>query len=279
MAEGRTRRHGEPNVHAGSPWPLVIAVGAAVAYVGLIVSIPLMIGGLLIFVSGAFGWLRDDLRTTPRPFYGPGVPEDSVLGRVSARKLAVWLFLATEVMFFSAIIGAAWTVRLRDTASYDAGVAGILPWATSGQILNVPGTAVATFILICSSLTMVEALAAIEQGDQKRLRIFLLATMLLGITFLAFQANEFYHLYFVAGLTFSSNPFQVDPSYGAAFFLQTGTHGAHVTAGVLALLYTNIKAWKGGFTKENHETVELVGLYWHFVDVAWIFLFTIVYLI
>ncbi len=279
MAEGRTRRVGEPNVHHGSPWPLVIAVGAAVSYVGLVVNIPLMIIGLLIFVSGAFGWLRDDLRTTPRPFYGVGVSEDSLLGRVSARKLATWLFLATEVMFFSAIIGAAWTIRLRDTASYNAGVASALPWAYSGQILNVPGTAFATFVLICSSLTMVEALAAIERGDQKRLRYFLLATMFLGMTFLAFQANEFYHLYFVEGLTFASNPFHVDPSYGAAFFVQTGTHGAHVTAGVLALAYTNIKAWKGGFTKENHETVELVGLYWHFVDVVWIFLFTLVYLI
>ncbi len=274
MAEGRTRRYREPNVHHGSPWPIVIAVGAAVAYVGLVVSIPLMILGLLVFVSGAVGWLRDDLHTTPRAFYGVGVEPGTLLGRVSARKLAVWLFLATEVMFFSAIIGAAWTVRLRDALDPNAP-----PWAYSGQILNVPGTAFVTFVLICSSLTMVEALAAIERGDQKHMRYFLLATMLLGMTFLAFQANEFYHLYFVEGLTFTGNPFHVNPNYGAAFFVQTGTHGAHVTAGVLALAYINIKAWKGGFTKENHETVELVGLYWHFVDVVWIFLFTLVYLI
>ena len=274
MAEGRTRRYREPNVHHGSPWPLVIAVGAAVSYVGLVTNIPLMILGLIVFVSGAFGWLRDDLRTTPRPFYGIEASENSLLGKVSARKLATWLLLATEVMFFSAIIGAAWTVRLRAAAT-----PGAPPWAYSGQILNVPGTAFVTFVLICSSLTMVEALAAIERGDQKHLRYYLLATMLLGITFLAFQANEFWHLYFVQGLTFRSAPFGVNPDYGPAFFVQTGTHGAHVTAGVLALAYTNIKAWKGGFTKENHETVELVGLYWHFVDVVWIFLFTLVYLI
>ena len=273
MAEGRTRRYREPDVHQGSPWPFVIAIGAAVAYVGLIVSIPLMILGLVVFISGAVGWLRDDLHTTPRAFFGTS-GEHSVLGKVSSRKLATWLFLATEVMFFSAIIGAAWTIRFRTTAGY-----GALPWAYSGQILNVPGTAVATFILICSSLTMVEALSAIERGDQKHLRYFLLATMVLGITFLAFQANEFYHLYFVDGLTFTSAPFGVNPNYGPAFYMQTATHGAHVTAGVLALAYLNIKAWKGGFTKENHETVELVGLYWHFVDVVWIFLFTLVYLI
>lgn len=273
MAEARTRRYKEPNVHHGSPWPFVIAIGAAVSYVGLIINIPVMVLGLVVFVSGAVGWLRDDLRTTPRAFYGPGTENLPVLGRVSARKLATWLFLATEVMFFSAIIGAAWTVRLRTAAT------GGLPWATSGQILNVPGTAFVTFILICSSLTMVEALAAIERGNQKHLRYYLLATMALGLTFLAFQANEFYHLYFADHLTFTSAPDNINANFGPAFFAQTGTHGAHVTAGVLALAYLNIKAWKGGFTKENHETVELVGLYWHFVDVVWIFLFTLVYLI
>ncbi len=273
MAEARTRHRGEPNVHAGSPWPFVIAIGAAVSYVGLLVYLPMMVIGLLVFVSGAVGWLRDDLHTTPRPFYGEGATEaPTAYPRVSMRKLAVWLFLASEIMFFSAIIGAAWTVRLRTSTPTN-------PWAYSGQILNVPGTAFVTFVLICSSLTMVEALASIERGDVKRMRYFLAATMLLGMTFLAFQANEFWHLYFVDHLTFTSAPFGVNPLYGPAFYIQTGTHGAHVTAGVLALAYTNIKAWKGGFTKEHHETVELVGLYWHFVDVVWIFLFTLVYLI
>ena len=277
MAAARTRRYPEPDGHHGSPWPFVIAIGAAVSYVGLVVNLPLMILGLLVFASGAIGWLRDDLRTPPRPFYGVGTGTGAILGRVSARKLATWLFLATEVMFFSAIIGAAWTVRLREAAMLAAGVPGVLPWAYSGQILNVPGTAFVTFVLICSSLTMVEALSAIERGDQKHLRYYLLATMLLGMTFLAFQANEFWHLYFVDHLTFTSAPDMIDPQYGPAFFIQTGTHGAHVTAAVLALAYTNVKAWKGGFTKENHETVELVGLYWHFVDVVWLGLFIFVY--
>ena len=272
MAEARVRRHREVNVHHGTPWPFVIALGAAVGYVGLLVSMPMLVLGVLVFAVGAIGWLRDDVHTVPKPFYGVGAALESRLPQVSARKLAVWLFLATEVMFFSAIIGASWTLRFRTSTPTN-------PWAYSGQILNVPGTAFVTFILICSSLTMVEALAAIERGDQKRLRIFLLATMLLGITFLAFQANEFYHLYFADGLTFSSAPYGVNPLYGPTFFAQTGTHGAHVTAGVLALAYLNIKAWKGGLTKENHETVELIGLYWHFVDVVWIFLFTLVYLI
>lgn len=272
MAEARVRRHGASDVHHGSPWPFVIAVGAGIGYVGLIINLPMMVLGILVFASGVIGWLRDDFHTVPRPFYGVGSALEARLGRISARKLAVWLFLSTEIMFFAAIIGAAWTIRFR-TADLST------PWAYPGQLLNIPGTAVATFVLICSSLTMVEALAAIERGDQKHLRYFLLATVILGITFLAFQASEFYHLYFAEHLTFTSAPDNVNPNYGPAFFIQTGVHGAHVTAGVLAVGYTTFKAWKGGFTKENHETVELVGLYWHFVDVVWIFLFTLVYLI
>ncbi len=277
MAEAGVQHGGETEEHHGSPWPFVIAIGAALGYTGLLIYAPLMILGILVFLTGLISWLRDDLHAVPRPFYGVGAAVESALPRVSARKLGTWLFLATEIMFFSAVIGASWTVRFR--SSDPASVNFLGPWGSPGQILNVPGTAVNTFILICSSLTMVEALAAIERGDQKRLRIFLAATMLLGIAFLSFQAYEFYHLYFQEGLTFLSAPDGVNRLYGPTFFIQTGTHGAHVTAGVLAMAYTTVKAFKGGFTKENHETVELVGLYWHFVDVVWIFLFTIVYLI
>src|SRR5256885_832337 len=147
------------------------------------------------------------------------------------------------------------------------------------QILNVPLTGLNTFILICSSLTMVEAFAAAEKDDQRRLRLFLLATLVLGIIFVSIQAYEYQKLYFQEGLTFKSAPDGVNPLYGATFYAQTGVHGSHVIAGVLALAYVTRKAFKGAFTKENHEAVELVGLYWHFVDVVWIFLFPIVYLL
>ncbi len=277
MAEAVAQHGEEAEEHHGSPWPFIVAIGAALGYTGLLTYAPLMILGILVFLTGLVGWLRDDIPTIAKPFYGVGAAVESALPRVSARKLGTWLFLATEIMFFSAVIGASWTLRFR--TSDPASVNFLGPWGAPGQILNVPGTAVNTFILICSSLTMVEALAAIERGDQRRLKIFLSATMLLGIAFLSFQAYEFYHLYFQEGLTFLSAPEGVNRLYGPTFFIQTGTHGAHVTAGVLAVAYTTVKALKGGFTKENHETVELVGLYWHFVDVVWIFLFTIVYLI
>lgn len=266
--------------HHGSPWPVIIAVGMGIGYVGIVsASIPILLVGVAVFAGGTGGWLRDDMRRPSSAFYGLRAAVESRLPPVSARKLALWLFLVTEIMFFSAIIGASWTLRLRTSTpgpTFEA------PWAAPGEILNVLLTGVNTFILICSSLTMVEALAAIERGDQRKVRYFLLATLLLGITFLSIQAYEYQKLYFSEGLTFTQVPAhasEVNKLYGPTFYAQTGVHGSHVTAGVLAMAYVTRKAFKGGFTKENHEAVELVGLYWHFVDVVWIFLFTIVYLI
>jgi len=267
----------EEEEHHGSPWPVIVAVGMGVGYVGIVtVSIPMLLAGVVIFAGGAGGWIHQDMQQPSSAFYGLAASVELRFPRVSARKLGIWLFLATEIMLFSAVIGTSWTLRLRTTTLGDAFRG---PWALPGQILNVPLTGLNTFILICSSLTMVEALAAVERGDQRKLRIFLLATLLLGITFLSIQAFEYQKLYFGEGLTFKSAPFGVNPLYGPTFFAQTGVHGSHVTAGVLAMAYITRKAFKGGFTKENHEAVELVGLYWHFVDVVWIFLFTIVYLI
>ncbi len=247
----------------------MIGLGAAVAYVGLVTSLVILGLGVLLFAAGVAGWLRSDLQTPSRADYGT-VEARPGLVRVSARKLAVWLFLATEIMFFSAIIGASWALRVR-TGN----------WAAPGEVLNVPLTGVNTFILICSSLTMVEALAAIERGNQSRLKFLLLATLLLGITFLSIQGFEYRYikLFFEEGLTFTTAPGGRNPLYGSTFYIQTGVHGSHVTGGVLAMGYATFRAFRGGFTKENHEAVELIGLYWHFVDVVWIFLFTIVYLI
>jgi heme/copper-type cytochrome/quinol oxidase subunit 3 len=269
--------------HHGSPWPVVIAIGMGIGYVGIVSpSIPILLIGAAVFVAGTGGWIRDDMQHPSRPFYGLMASIEARFPQVSARKLAIWLFLVTEIMFFSAIIGTSWTLRLRTATPGLSTFQGV--WATPGEILDVLLTGANTFILICSSLTMVEALAAIERGDQRKVRYFLLATLLLGIIFLSIQAYEYQKLYFHEGLTFISVPAHaeergVNVLYGPTFYAQTGVHGSHVLAGVLALAYATRKAFKGGFTKENHEAVELIGLYWHFVDVVWIFLFTIVYLI
>ena len=178
---------------------------------------------------------------------------------VDNRKLGVWTFLGSEVVFFSALIVTYIVMSGRS-------VGGLTP----KQALNIPLVAINTFVLICSSLTMVTALAAIERGNVARLRLWLAATILLGVAFLCGQAFEFTLLY-QQGVTLHSNLF------GASFFTLTGFHGAHVTIGVIWILFVLARAMRGGVTKDNHLAVELVGLYWHFVDIVWIVIFTVDY--
>ena len=119
---------------------------------------------------------------------------------------------------------------------------------------------------------MVSALAAIQRGEAKKLSRWLIATMLLGLVFLGGQATEF-TLLGQQGLSLSSNLF------GSTFFTLTGFHGAHVAAGIIWIGFVLVRTLRGGITQDNHLGVELVGLYWHFVDLVWILIFTIVYLI
>ena len=119
---------------------------------------------------------------------------------------------------------------------------------------------------------MVKSVDAIQQGKQEQLRNYLIATVGLGALFLSIQLYEYTQL-FHEGLTPTTNLF------GSTFYVQTGLHGAHVFFGVLLLLFTALRAHQCGFSKENHAGFELVGLYWHFVDLVWIILFTLVYLI
>jgi heme/copper-type cytochrome/quinol oxidase subunit 3 len=185
-------------------------------------------------------------------------------------KLGMWVFLLSEVMFFTSLIGAYIILRFAHPAAF----------AEPGVVLNVPLTAMNTFILICSSVTMVKAFAAIQQGDQQGLKRWLLATAIIGATFLGVQAYEYYKLVghgFVPNVANYSADGQ--PLYGATFYTMTGFHGAHVAIGVLALLFVSWRAFRGKYTAQSYGGVEIVGLYWHFVDLVWIILFTIVYLI
>src|SRR5262245_8640941 len=140
---------------------------------------------------------------------------------VSNPKLGIWLFLSSEALFFGAFIATYFLYRGRD-AEYLGG-------PTPRDLLDVPFTSVTSFILLMSSLTMVLALAAIQRGDERRLRIWLLATALFGLTFIGGQVYEFTHFY-REGLSLSSNLF------GSSFFTLTGLHGAHVTMGIVWLL-------------------------------------------
>jgi cytochrome c oxidase subunit 3/cytochrome o ubiquinol oxidase subunit 3 len=177
------------------------------------------------------------------------------------RKLAMWGFLGSECLFFGAMITTYLLYRSRTGSG-----------PTSHDVYDIPYTSVSSFVLLMSSLTMVLALSAIQRGDQKRLRIWLLATATLGITFIGgqvFEFTEFVH----KGMSFTTSPFS------SAFFMLTGFHGAHVTVGILMLLFQVSMSAMGKLPKEDATKVELVGLYWHFVDVVWIVIFTVVYLI
>jgi heme/copper-type cytochrome/quinol oxidase subunit 3 len=131
---------------------------------------------------------------------------------------------------------------------------------------------VSSFVLLMSSLSMVLALAAIQRGDHHGTRVWLIATALLGMTFVSGQVYEF-TIFVREGFTVRSSP------AGSAFFVLTSFHGAHVTVGILMLLSLASMSLRGQLPTERSTTVEYVGLYWHFVDVVWIVIFTVVYLI
>ena len=177
------------------------------------------------------------------------------------RKLGMWAFLGSECLFFGSLISKYLLYRGRS-------VRGPFP----EDVYDIPYTSVSSFVLLMSSLTMVLALNAIQRGDHRRLRVWLLATALLGMTFLGGQVFEF-TVFVNEGLTLDRNLF------GSTFFVLTGFHGAHVSVGVLMLMVLFGMSLAGRLPTSQSERVELIGLYWHFVDIVWIVIFTVVYLI
>ena len=177
------------------------------------------------------------------------------------RKLLMWLFLGSECLFFGSFIAAYLLYRNRS-------ISGPYP----KDLFDIPFTSVSSFVLLTSSLCMVLALSAIQQGNIRKMRIWLLATAFLGLVFLSGQAFEFTQFY-REGLKLDTNMF------GTTFFVLTGFHGAHVAIGVLILMSLYSGSLKGKITEENALQVELAGLYWHFVDIVWIIIFTMIYLV
>ena len=181
---------------------------------------------------------------------------------LSNEKVAMWAFLGSECLLFGALIS---TYLLYKGQSLEGTI-------SPKDVYDIPYTSVSSFVLLMSSLTMVLALAAIQRGDHRRTRVWLLTTAILGATFVGGQVYEF-TIFIREGLKLSTNLF------GSSFFALTGFHGAHVTLGVLMLLSLYSLSMKGRLPTEKAEAVELVGLYWHFVDIVWIVIFTLVYLI
>ncbi|MPZ98061.1 MAG: cytochrome oxidase subunit III [Dehalococcoidia bacterium] len=182
---------------------------------------------------------------------------------IDNRKLLMWIFLANECLFFGSLI-----------ATYLIFKGEPMPGPLADDVLNIPVTSASTFVLLMSSLAMVLAVYGAHHARPGMMKVWLLATILLGLTFLGFQVYEFRHFAHEYHLGLSTNQF------GAAFYVMTGFHGTHVGVGVIylaSLLFASMR--RNGLGRETGFHVETAGLYWHFVDIVWIVIFTVVYLI
>ena len=187
-------------------------------------------------------------------------PEYTTTG-LNHRKLLMWVFLGSDCLFFGALIATYMVYRGQSlTGPYPI------------DIINVPVTTISTFVLLMSSFAMVQALAATHADNKRGIVGWLVATAVLGAIFIGFQVVEF-NTFKNEGLTLGGNLF------GATFFTLTGFHGAHVTLGIIWLVAMAIVANKGRVGPNSALDIELLGLYWHFVDIVWIVIFTLLYLI
>jgi cytochrome c oxidase subunit III len=198
--------------------------------------------------------------TAEHEHHGP--PEAHASSRIDRQTLGILLFIVSETMLFGAFFASYFFLRV---------VASTGPWPPPGLEIPKAVAGVNTAILISSSFTVHWALESIRRGNRRGMIMGLAATWLLGFTFLFIQMNEYVHIGFSGR----------DTAFGSIFYGLTGLHGAHVTVGLILLAFANIRAWRGHFTSEpkKHLGVEVPGIYWHFVDVMWIIVFTTVYIL
>jgi cytochrome c oxidase subunit 3 len=182
---------------------------------------------------------------------------------ISWPKLMMWLFLVSDTLTFAGLLTGYGVIRLAQGH-----------WPVQAEIFHLWLVGLMTFILICSSATMAVAVAAARRGDHSRVLGFLLLTVLGGLMFLSMQAFE-WTTFIHEGARLFANPWSV-PLFSASFFIITGFHGGHVTGGVVYLSITALRWIRG---RIQPESVEIAGLYWHFVDLVWVFIFTLLYLL
>jgi cytochrome c oxidase subunit III len=188
-----------------------------------------------------------------------GPPAANVSSRVEAQFLGMLLFIISEIMLFGAFFTAYFFIR----------VVGEANWPAQGEELPVAIAGVNTAILLSSSFTMHWALEGARNENRRALKMGILTTFLLGLTFLTIQVNEYVHLGFSPA----------DNAQGTIFYGLTGLHGAHVFIGLTLLLFATIRAFRGHYTAKEHRGVEVPGIYWHFVDIMWIFVFSTIYVL
>jgi heme/copper-type cytochrome/quinol oxidase subunit 3 len=188
-------------------------------------------------------------------------PEEHGTTGLSNNKMGMWLFLGSECLLFGGLISTYMLYRGRHIGSLGP-----------DQIYDIPFTSVSSFVLLMSSLTMVLAVSAAQRDEWRTCRSWLVVTGLLGATFVGGQAYEFTSFY-REGLGYTTSLFS------SSFYTLTGFHGVHVSVGIIMLLALALMLKNDRVTGDRAEVVELIGLYWHFVDIVWIIIFTLVYLI
>ena len=241
--------------------PLIIAGGLAILFFGLVVYIPLAIGGAVVLAIGVFILFRDSVEGKFADLK-ESVEEKWPLEFLSKRKLGVWIFLLSEILIFGSLIIAYTFVRFSS-----------ISWPVATQVHNVTLGMINTIVLLTSSLAIIFAFVSIRMGNIKGLKIGLFSTFGLGVAFLVIKLGIEWPAYYRNGFTISSG------LPGSTYFVLTGLHACHVAGGLVAVGYLIVRTYQGGFTKTNHSAVENIGLYWHFVDIVWMFLFPLFYLI
>ena len=192
-----------------------------------------------------------------------------------ASNLGMWIFLATEIMFFGGLFAAYTVYRNLYTSAFE----------TASHLLNARLGAFNTAVLICSSLTMALAVHAAQTGKRKRLITYLLSTMALGLVFIYIKFILEWHHDFVEGLapglhfTYAGPHASRVELFFCFYFIMTGVHALHMIVGEGVLTVLLVMAWRGAYSEERYNPIEMMGLYWHFVDIVWIFLFPLLYLL
>ena len=230
---------------------------------GLTVSNPmypalLLVGAVTMLYSGVQWGLED--------FYAPPAEVASrwPFDGVEKNKLGMWFFLASDVLVFGAFISAAVFIRVNDG------------WTTWEPLpAEIPGL-INTFVLLTSSFTVILALVYSKRQEATKMMASLAATIGLGLTFLSIKAWEWHHEIYDKGITLTQNPHGPDIQ-STLYYVTTGLHGIHVVLGLIVAAFLLVRAYRGHYM-HDHRPVEYYGLYWHFVDIVWVFLFPLFYL-
>jgi cytochrome c oxidase subunit 3/cytochrome o ubiquinol oxidase subunit 3 len=191
---------------------------------------------------------------------------------IEHRKLAIWTFIGSECMFFASLIGTYLVYKGRDVSGPKPHHEWMLKGELQEQILEIPLVTVGTALLLFSSFFIVLALSGAQKGNRKALIGWLSATIFCGMFFVGMQVYEFNHFYH-RGMGYTTNLFS------STFYTLTGFHGTHVTLGLVWLITVLFVALRGKLPPEKALNLEIAALYWHFVDVVWIVIFPVVYLI